>query len=1357
MSIKELAWRASQNDFFDSHKEGNRFHFNIIQRLLPKGYISTKSFRTRGKMENGQIDSLMHICSKSKNNLAVIGDGGIGKTTFLQQLLTNEFQTPEQEPKQYEAGNQIPFFIELNRCPEHIGEWYEMSRKKTNFITRYIGQLIENKSTPDDVSLELLEMLENEFRQEPESGVPQYLLLLDGFNEVRIGYKYSIRTFLSNEISELHKYPNIRIITTSRETQAAYYAADFENVRLIGVEEADIVEHLTACKFADVQIAKIMSCPSLAECLKIPLNLCMFSAENAEDGFLPETAGEIFYAFFHRKSAFYNTRQHAEDTKTNPLDSLQTALVLDFVLPYIGWQFERQEFFSLDENLFKDYTAEALDDVQKIYIDSVVIPFQDFDRNNQILSDTLLTLRKSDGRWETDKIVDCIHGYLGIVYRYEIKEEYSKKHCYAFGHHQFRDYFSAIWDVQLLNMLQCTYVSKDSVQNENIRRMFSFINANYWQAHKAELISQILMEHRNKPVFDKTKKNWDLPKPVYEEQQVLSYALDFCRRLEAVGIKYHYLLRNILSAISYGREEYSGMNLSGLDFKYCSLFNVTCSKPGKTRFLAADFADSHLYEDNFVPGGHQDNVIEYIYQENHCFTIDNAGEIRCWDVPSGKLEYKLQSGDPGGLYDFSSKGYMKISKDGRWLAAKVQNSTKDGMDIFVNLFDLQKPDENPEKIYPQHHYKVMTEFAFTNDSKGILLLCDYRTLYCVSVLTNTLCYQQVFDCLMKYNQIYAADCESSVIAFSAEYNEYDTEWEEESEEEWDEEEYDEEDLENEIPVPCAVFRLDIRTSKAKELYSLTGMPHTTPTAEYFPEEDVFLLYNHENRGMELFSCITGESILLFEELILENEMPPSAIHQHPVYPQECYIVYPDNCYVADIHAVNGNGIVMRYSTKGLTKLLNSSQEGEFDFKPHVVPSNHRFIVGNDTNTYEWDTENETLQLKYNTAYYGCSAFMLDSKQKIGMLVHQYNGISIFSGNPPRLIRSFCFAERDFYIGTACYAKSRQLLALVFVRQDHERVVLLNIETGEQKLVFATMKKDETIESLCFNQAETSLLFSSQYQCVEYKIRGGEPQSVKQAAEDERLGGCAYVGKEIEIAVIYEGEETESNKPEEHTRCEYYKRPRRKDETFYSRTHFYIIPELPPKYYHQFFYQNMDLGVEGSHDSRGIQKYWITKGFFLECTEELKNALNLQNIKPLEEIYIRHSSALNRQQQDRENGNTYTYLSDDGREVIFLQDSAKIYYCEDITECKMEDIEGGFIRESDSYGAYAYWDFIIPWNDKTLLGCFENYRVIIIDSESKELGEEVEYMPGISICGCSFENISADPETKQIILRNGGKL
>ena len=52
-------------------------------------------------------------------------------------------------------------------------------------------------------------------------GKPQYVLLLDGFNEVKIDEGYSIRSLLSNEISTIKKYDNVRIITTSRETQAA--------------------------------------------------------------------------------------------------------------------------------------------------------------------------------------------------------------------------------------------------------------------------------------------------------------------------------------------------------------------------------------------------------------------------------------------------------------------------------------------------------------------------------------------------------------------------------------------------------------------------------------------------------------------------------------------------------------------------------------------------------------------------------------------------------------------------------------------------------------------------------------------------------------------------------------------------------------------------------------------------------------------------------------------------------------------------------------------------------------------------------------------------------------------------------
>ena len=47
----------------------------------------------------------------------------------------------------------------------------------------------------------------------------------------------AIRALLSHEINELRKLPNVRIITTSRVTQSAYYASNFTRVHLNGLGE----------------------------------------------------------------------------------------------------------------------------------------------------------------------------------------------------------------------------------------------------------------------------------------------------------------------------------------------------------------------------------------------------------------------------------------------------------------------------------------------------------------------------------------------------------------------------------------------------------------------------------------------------------------------------------------------------------------------------------------------------------------------------------------------------------------------------------------------------------------------------------------------------------------------------------------------------------------------------------------------------------------------------------------------------------------------------------------------------------------------------------------------------------------
>ena len=165
-----------------------------------------------------------------------------------------------------------------------------------------------------------------------------------------------------------------------------------------------------------------------------------------------------------------------------------------------------------------------------------------------------------------------------------------------------------------------------------------------------------------------------MPEPETDEQKVLTDAIDFCRIL---GQEYavHYLLHNVLSAVIYGRQELSGMNLTDLNFKHCNIFAVPCSKKGASAVLAANFDGSVLPDYFLEPEDHVDSIEEYAYNGQYCYTLDNNGTIKCWDILSGCLEYILQSGEPNGISDYSPCGLMKISSDGHWLATKVYNNT----------------------------------------------------------------------------------------------------------------------------------------------------------------------------------------------------------------------------------------------------------------------------------------------------------------------------------------------------------------------------------------------------------------------------------------------------------------------------------------------------------------------------------------------------------------------------------------------------------------------------------------------------------------------------------------------------------
>lgn len=522
--LKRELWMAAQSNYIASHREGGRFYnLNIIERLLPQGYVATDRFQSRGKAEDGTVAPLADLCAQSDADIAIVGDGGIGKTTFLQHLMEAEFLAPDGSARRHMRNRPVPFFIELNRCPDHIRDWYDSTLGKTNFITRYIGQLREDHASLDSVSPETLDAVEKELQRIPSDGKAQYLLLLDGFNEVRAGG--SIRADLSNEITVLHTYPNVRIITTSRETQAAYYASAFQNIRLVGLEEGEILAHLEKCGVPQPVIGNVRACDSLMRCLRIPLYLCMFSVEQERDRFLPETAGEILYCFFHKDSAFYNARARMSEARSSSLTEQQIAVVLDFVIPYIGWSFENSDVFFMNDLMLQDLIAEAMQSIKTMFTGSDTNPFPDFRYRGEVLRAAVESFYSRGGELDTGAILACAYDYLGIVYQYQINEgPFADRVRYSFCHHHFRDYFSAMWDVNLLAMLQCVPVAVFSEPDCGAPAAGSFrrfLDKRYWQTQKVQFISEILMEHRNRPQLDEKTQNWYLPQPEYDEARVL--------------------------------------------------------------------------------------------------------------------------------------------------------------------------------------------------------------------------------------------------------------------------------------------------------------------------------------------------------------------------------------------------------------------------------------------------------------------------------------------------------------------------------------------------------------------------------------------------------------------------------------------------------------------------------------------------------------------------------------------------------------------------------------------------------------------------------------------------------------------
>ena len=636
-NIRVQIWKASKRYYGILCSGNNKFGgLKIFESLFPNGIYRDVYYEPLAVNREGRVTPVQEIFQEHvQEHLVLMGEGGIGKTTFLAHQLSVLLKEKEQMP------DMIPVYVELNRCPNVIGQWYSSKYGKTNYITRYVKSIMDDGEFESYTS-EQLSDIEKEFMKETES--PQYLLLLDGFNEINTmqadgtASGQSVRELLRNEIEQLARFTNVRIILTTRRMSENYLPDGFNYVALQGLETENIRDYLTHADYSDTDIAWIEAHTELLDCLRIPLFLCMFACRNKAEKIKPLTRGEILYHFFHRGTPFYSEKGKMKHGYTDDVQLKKMLMyTMDFILPTVGYHMN-------DRGIFQLTKADLLKEIERSFGDAILskqvteIPaFSEYESETESLAD----LKEQLCRISSKRYLDIIVNILGVMNRNGVSG-------YSFVHHHIRDYFAAYYIVQRMREALALYhhgknthtQSPDLDDNDgvadNIRHCLEPVFYEIPDETIQSFIGEILGEHRNTPVLD-AENHWHIPAAAVPEQTMLRQILDLYRYSP---IDPQYLIRNVVEIIKKVRKTVAGENFDGLDLRQCRFYETICSAGTGDSCLAASFRNCKITDRTFLFEGHIGSYTDFVIPHSNSdriLTLGDDDQVCLWDRETHRM------------------------------------------------------------------------------------------------------------------------------------------------------------------------------------------------------------------------------------------------------------------------------------------------------------------------------------------------------------------------------------------------------------------------------------------------------------------------------------------------------------------------------------------------------------------------------------------------------------------------------------------------------------------------------------------------------------------------------------------------
>ena len=753
----------------------------LDRNLFPKGSLQIRSGDSQveldiewdtkeewSRKEAALADFVRETWNPGKHkHITIEGEGGIGKTIALLSLASEPGIFPENVPALY-----VPLYrLNLERF------WDRAKHDATSILDAYIKSYLGNVEECACTGLEI-----NAFYNlcsHEKNGLPQVVLLLDGYNEVLDDLKGKVM----RAVNEWANKAGVQIITTSRTSWSC--GDDFLKISLRPSAEEDIRGYLerTGIRIPDPG-------DNLWSVINYPLMLTLYAhIENVQKRILAglsfgildrdiliwhpmNKAGDIIWNYLQKELA--RCAETIGDRTDLSIEDHAVAIL--HTAPYIAWRMSRKDYFSIP--LLKNGKAKKEEDMS---FSSLVKESLTFLNNEEEWPDQLVqiinkndiiginserwkeTARKPNSKETVDKIKRISEILLNEVNLFRIQEfennntsSSREKHekRVQMMHQQFRDGLAAIWLCQHITAMEAPYVSENDVFTSTGDR---YALPLCWR----ERIGRYILKFAAEIMNDKdAEKFWEAGR-VYQPSDV----------------RYAYTMLNLMSERSIRddihRNDFSALNFSGMDMRDISLFLYKSERSLKLKIPhISDFGrmtGARVSSRSFMTPGHKGTISSVSVSDDGKRAVSGGedGSVRIWDLESmtclkvleghrekvtsvsvnGDGKRAVSGGESGSLciWDLESMTCVKVLEGHREEVTSVsvsgdgKRALSGGADGSVRIWDLESM--TCVKVL-EGHLGLVNSVSVSGDGKravsggadGSVRIWDLESMTCVKVL-----------------------------------------------------------------------------------------------------------------------------------------------------------------------------------------------------------------------------------------------------------------------------------------------------------------------------------------------------------------------------------------------------------------------------------------------------------------------------------------------------------------------------------------------------------------------------------------------------------------------------------------------